>query len=125
MYHFISDLSRNVLTGTIPRGWADAKLESIESNQFNGTISPELGNLVNLSERRLSSNNFNGSLPDHFENYSKLQKLEMISSGFEGSIAVLEAEFDQVSPPELLKQFEEAMMLSALRRHGTSNEEKE
>lgn len=40
---------------------------------------------------------------------------EMISSGFEGSIAVLEAEFDQVSPPELLKQFEEAMMLSALR----------
>ncbi|XP_056698796.1 probable LRR receptor-like serine/threonine-protein kinase At1g07650 isoform X2 [Spinacia oleracea] len=106
------DLSRNVLTGTIPRGWADAKLEfvslfanrlsgpipkylgnittlinlSIESNQFNGTIPPELGNLVYLSELTLNDNKLTGKLPLELKNLANLRVLRLSSNNFNGSL---------------------------------------
>ncbi|GMY37746.1 probable LRR receptor-like serine/threonine-protein kinase At1g07650 [Fagus crenata] len=44
------DLTRNYLSGNIPREWASTKLEylSIESNLFSGMVPIELGKLVNI-----------------------------------------------------------------------------
>ncbi|CAL5410046.1 unnamed protein product [Camellia sinensis] len=106
-YLKIIDLSRNYLSGPLPREWASTKLElmslsinrisgtipkffgritsltyvSFESNMFDGTVPAELGNLIEL----LSSNNFNGKLPS-FQSCKQLGILELEASGFEGPI---------------------------------------
>ncbi|GMY37744.1 probable leucine-rich repeat receptor-like serine/threonine-protein kinase At3g14840, partial [Fagus crenata] len=106
------DLTRNYLSGNIPREWASTKLEylSIESNLFSGMVPIELGKLVNLenlilssnnltgvfpvaltnltklTELRISSNNFTGRMPDFFQSWKQLRKLEIQASGFKGPI---------------------------------------
>ncbi|THG03998.1 hypothetical protein TEA_007131 [Camellia sinensis var. sinensis] len=83
-----SDLSRNYLSGPLPREWASTKLELINfnSNNLTGELPKEFSNLINLRElSRLSSNNFNGKLPS-FQSCKQLGILELEASGFEGPI---------------------------------------
>lgn len=95
------DLTRNYLSGTIPREWASTQLEylsvvvnrlsgpipgylgnlktlvymSLENNMFNGTVPAELGKLVNLENLILSVNNLTGQLPVELNNLTKLTEL--------------------------------------------------
>uniref|UniRef100_A0A2N9IPP1 non-specific serine/threonine protein kinase n=1 Tax=Fagus sylvatica TaxID=28930 RepID=A0A2N9IPP1_FAGSY len=82
------DLTRNYLSGNIPREWASTKLEylSIESNLFSGMVPIELGKLVNLENLILSSNNLTGVFPVALTNLTKLTELEIQASGFKGPI---------------------------------------
>ncbi|GAB2212903.1 hypothetical protein Drorol1_Dr00020905, partial [Drosera rotundifolia] len=106
------DLSRNYLTGTIPREWASMNLDylsvivnrlsgpipaylgdfksltyiSLESNQFYGTVPAELGQLVNLQSLTLSANNLTGQLPKELMNLTKLTELRLSSNNFSGKI---------------------------------------
>ncbi|XP_057525843.1 probable LRR receptor-like serine/threonine-protein kinase At1g07650 [Amaranthus tricolor] len=106
------DLSRSLLTGTIPKEWTATKLEfvslfanrlsgpipdylgnitsltylSIESNLFNGTIPPQLGKLVNLSNLTLTDNALTGSLPVELKKLSNLAELRLSSNNFSGQL---------------------------------------
>ncbi|KAJ6298990.1 hypothetical protein OIU76_020041 [Salix suchowensis] len=106
------DLWANYLSGTIPREWANTKLEilsvavnrlsgpipsylgnittlrylNIENNMFSGTVPPELGNLINLENITLSANNLTGELPLALANLTKLKELRLSSNNFIGRI---------------------------------------
>ncbi|KAL6201305.1 hypothetical protein ACLB2K_025019 [Fragaria x ananassa] len=106
------DFTRNILSGNIPSEWGSTKLEymNLETNMFNGTVPPELGNLVNLqnliistnnltgvlpvnltslsklAELRISSKNFTGKIPDYFQSWNQLTQLEIQASGLQGPI---------------------------------------
>ncbi|KAL9260171.1 putative LRR receptor-like serine/threonine-protein kinase [Drosera capensis] len=111
-YLKVIDLTRNYLTGTIPREWASMKLEylsvivnrlsgpipaylgdfknltyiSLESNQFYGTVPAELGKLVNLQSLTLSTNNLTGQLSKELMNLTELTELRLSSNNFSGKI---------------------------------------
>ncbi|XP_021772461.1 probable LRR receptor-like serine/threonine-protein kinase At1g07650 isoform X2 [Chenopodium quinoa] len=106
------DLSRNLLSGMIPKEWATMKLEylslmanqlsgqipkflgnittltylSIESNSFSGTIPAELGKLVNLKNLLLNDNNLAGQLPIELNKLVNLIELRISSNNFSGQI---------------------------------------
>ncbi|KAL9232207.1 hypothetical protein vseg_007343 [Gypsophila vaccaria] len=106
------DLSRNLLSGTIPEEWAAMKLEylsvminrlsghipkylgnitsltylSIESNSFSGTVPAELGRLVALRNLTLSDNNLNGQLPIQLKKLANISELRLSSNNFTGKI---------------------------------------
>ncbi|KAK9706854.1 hypothetical protein RND81_07G156500 [Saponaria officinalis] len=106
------DLSRNLLSGTIPEEWAAMKLEylsvmvnrlsghipkylgnitslnylSLESNSFSGTVPAELGKLVRLHNLTLSDNNLTGQLPVQLKKLAKLTELKLSSNNFNGKI---------------------------------------
>ncbi|KAL2473712.1 putative leucine-rich repeat receptor-like serine/threonine-protein kinase [Forsythia ovata] len=106
------DLTRNYLSGTIPKEWESTKLEymslivnrlsgpipkylgnfttlvymSLESNMFNGKIPAELGKLVNLENLILSDNNLIGELPIELNNLKKLTELRLSSNNFTGKL---------------------------------------
>ncbi|KAI8022090.1 Lysine--tRNA ligase [Camellia lanceoleosa] len=111
-YLKIIDLSRNYLSGPLPREWASTKLElmslsinrisgtipkflgritsltnvSFESNMFDGTVPAELGNLVHLVYLNLNSNNLTGELPKEFSNLINLRELRLSSNNFNGKL---------------------------------------
>lgn len=111
-YLKVIDLTRNYLTGTIPREWASMNLEylsvivnrlsgpipaylgdfknltyiSLESNQFYGSVPAELGQLVNLQNLTLSANNLTGQLPKELMNLTNLTELRLSSNNFSGKI---------------------------------------
>ncbi|XP_022892353.1 probable LRR receptor-like serine/threonine-protein kinase At1g07650 isoform X1 [Olea europaea var. sylvestris] len=106
------DLSRNYLSGTIPKEWESTNLEyvslivnrlsgpipkylgnittlvylSLEGNLFNGTIPTELEKLVNLENIILSDNNLTGELPIELNNLKKLTELRLSSINFTGKL---------------------------------------
>ncbi|KAF9666041.1 hypothetical protein SADUNF_Sadunf16G0187600 [Salix dunnii] len=105
------DLWANYLSGTIPREWANTKLEilsvavnrltgpipsylgnittlrylNIQNNMFSGNVPLELGNLINLENITLSANNLTGELPPALANLTKLKEL-LSSNNFIGRI---------------------------------------
>ncbi|KAF8409130.1 hypothetical protein HHK36_005203 [Tetracentron sinense] len=106
------DLSRNYLSGTIPREWASTQLEYLyvtanrlsgpipkelgnvttlkrlilEANWFSGALPSELGYLINIENITLNSNNFTGELPMSLANLTKLTELRISSNSFMGKI---------------------------------------
>ncbi|KAI4325166.1 hypothetical protein MLD38_030586 [Melastoma candidum] len=120
------DLSRNCLTGGIPKEWAAMNLEdlsfmgnrmsgqfpmaltsittlinmSIEGNAFSGKIPPEIGKMKNLEKFVMSSNNFTGQLPDELFELTKLKDLRISDNFFSGKIP------DSVSNLTLLEKLQ-------------------
>uniref|UniRef100_A0A803LEF7 non-specific serine/threonine protein kinase n=1 Tax=Chenopodium quinoa TaxID=63459 RepID=A0A803LEF7_CHEQI len=70
----ISDLSRNVLTGTVPVEWIDTKLEfvSLFANRLSGPIPKYLGKITTLTQLSIESNQFNGTVPAELGNLISL-----------------------------------------------------
>ncbi|GAB4827145.1 hypothetical protein Ancab_034034 [Ancistrocladus abbreviatus] len=106
----VIDLTRNYLTGTIPREWASMNLTylsvivnqlsgpipkylgnfttliylSLESNLFSGAVPAELGKLTNLQNLTLSVNFLTGELPKELMNLANLTELRISSNNFSG-----------------------------------------
>lgn len=104
------DLSRNLLSGTVPSKWATMRLVglslmgnrlsgpfpktltkittltnlSIEGNRFSGIVAPELGNLINLQKLVLSANELSGELPATLAKLKKLTDVRISSNNFTG-----------------------------------------
>ncbi|KAG8634598.1 hypothetical protein MANES_17G061300v8 [Manihot esculenta] len=105
------DLTRNYLSGNIPREWVSTKLEilsisvnrltgqvpsylgditslkylNLDNNLFYGTVPAELGNLVDLEVLILTANNLSGSLPQNLAKITKLRDF-ISSNNFSGKI---------------------------------------
>ncbi|KAM5586349.1 hypothetical protein ABKV19_005324 [Rosa sericea] len=105
------DLSRNYLSGTIPREWGSLPLVTISlvgnrltgsipieighistlqslditSNYFSG-LPLELGNLTSIKRMLLSSNNFTGKLPETFARLTTLTDFRVDDNNFSGMI---------------------------------------
>ncbi|XP_039170863.1 probable leucine-rich repeat receptor-like serine/threonine-protein kinase At3g14840 [Eucalyptus grandis] len=106
------DVTRNFLSGTIPKEWGSTKLRDIsvlgnrltgpipkelgnistlevlvvDINQLSGPLPPELGNLSRLLRLCLTSNNFTGELPPRFAELTSLQDLRLGDNQFTGKI---------------------------------------
>ncbi|PNY06296.1 LRR receptor-like kinase resistance protein [Trifolium pratense] len=106
------DLSRNIITGSIPPQWATMNLVelslmgnrlsgpfpkvltnittlknvSIEGNMFSGIIPTEIGKLINLEKLVLQSNGFTGALPSALSKLTKLTDLRLSDNNFYGKI---------------------------------------
>ncbi|XP_045787010.1 probable LRR receptor-like serine/threonine-protein kinase At1g07650 isoform X1 [Trifolium pratense] len=111
-YLKILDLSRNIITGSIPPQWATMNLVelslmgnrlsgpfpkvltnittlknvSIEGNMFSGIIPTEIGKLINLEKLVLQSNGFTGALPSALSKLTKLTDLRLSDNNFSGKI---------------------------------------
>ena len=87
------DLNTNNLNGTIPPelgNLENLQYLSLFINQLNGNIPPELGNLENLQYLSLMDNQLNGSIPPELGNLASLQYLYLYKNQLNGNI-----------PPEL------------------------
>jgi tRNA A-37 threonylcarbamoyl transferase component Bud32 len=84
-------LDNNSLTGPIPLSLShltDLTNLYLGSNQINGSIPPEIGNLKNLSYLNLSNNNLTGSIPLTLSHLTELTYLYLDSNQINGSIPV-------------------------------------
>lgn len=84
------DLSKNVLSGTMPREWGDSpdmKLEylSLFANRLSGPIPKNLGNIVTLTQLSIESNRISGSVPAELGNLVNLINLA-VAFGVEESV---------------------------------------
>ena len=75
------NLAYNQIEGTIPTALATGcpllqKL-NLQSNQLSGTIPPEFGQLIYLTELRLSNNFLNGTLLDDYHVFSAIRILDL------------------------------------------------
>ncbi|KAJ8627491.1 hypothetical protein MRB53_020798 [Persea americana] len=80
--------SESVLRGTA-RVIADLGTSpkcSIASNNFNGSLPPELGNLVNLEQLNMDSSGVGGEIPSTFSNLVNLKIVRASDSPFNGTI---------------------------------------
>ncbi|VYS45324.1 unnamed protein product [Arabidopsis thaliana] len=108
----VLDLSRNSLTGSIPKEWASMRLEdlsfmgnrlsgpfpkvltrltmlrnlSLEGNQFSGPIPPDIGKLVHLEKLHLPSNAFTGPLTEKLGLLKNLTDMRISDNNFTGPI---------------------------------------
>ncbi|KAF5176195.1 Leucine-rich repeat receptor protein kinase ems1 [Thalictrum thalictroides] len=106
------DLSRNILSGSVPSKWATTRLEdlsfmgnrlsgpfpktllsittlrnlSIEGNRFTGALPLELGKLISLEKLVISSNQFTGELPKTLGSVVNLTDLRISDNNFSGRI---------------------------------------
>ena len=69
---------------------ADEEASSINvnlaGNQLNGSIPPEIGDLVNVVQVRLSHNNFSGHIPNTIDGCQLLQTLHLQANSLYGPI---------------------------------------
>ncbi len=87
------NLGSNQLNGAIPSELGNlTNLQSLSLgvNQLNGNIPTELGNLINLQSLNLNFNALSGNIPSEFGNLTKLRSLSMFNNQLSGNI-----------PPEL------------------------
>ncbi|CAN6443553.1 unnamed protein product [Victoria cruziana] len=84
----IFDVTRNYLSGTIPRTWSSLPLVrlTLEANKLAGTLPPDLGNLTMLKRWTLNSNQFTGELPSTFSKLVNLNDIRISGSNFTGRI---------------------------------------
>ncbi|XP_061338168.1 probable LRR receptor-like serine/threonine-protein kinase At1g53420 [Gastrolobium bilobum] len=82
------DLTRNYLSGTIPREWGSSKLQQISllGNRLTGPIPTELANITNLKRLILEFNQFYGNLPPELGNLSHIEQLHLSSNNFTGEL---------------------------------------
>ncbi|XP_047156140.1 probable leucine-rich repeat receptor-like serine/threonine-protein kinase At3g14840 [Vigna umbellata] len=82
------ELSRNYISGSIPREWGSSNLQKISllGNRLTGPIPNELGNLTNLTRLILEFNQLSGNLPSELGNLVLLQKLHLSSNNFTGPL---------------------------------------
>ncbi|CAJ2659533.1 unnamed protein product [Trifolium pratense] len=112
-YLQIIDLSRNYLSGKVPKEWGTmtalikislhgnrltgsipveianiSTLQILEvwTNQMSGHLPPELGNLTKIRTLRISSNNFTGELPVTLAKLTILQDFQIDDNQFSGKI---------------------------------------
>ncbi|XP_062008977.1 probable LRR receptor-like serine/threonine-protein kinase At1g07650 [Rosa rugosa] len=122
-YLKVLDVSRNLLTGSIPSQWATMQLEelglmgnrlsgpfpkvltnittlrnlSIEGNLFSGPIPLEIGKLVKLEKLILSSNLFTGELPQALAKLTNLLDMRITDNNFSGKIPDFIGNWTQIS----------------------------
>jgi len=87
------NLGSNQLNGTIPTELGNlTNLQSLSlgANELNGNIPTELGNLINLQSLNLNFNELSGNIPSELGNLTKLTSLSIFSNQLSGNI-----------PPEL------------------------
>ncbi|XP_013712146.2 probable LRR receptor-like serine/threonine-protein kinase At1g07650 isoform X1 [Brassica napus] len=108
----VLDLSRNYLTGSIPKEWASMRLEdlsfmgnrlsgpfpkvltrlttlrnlSLEGNLFSGQIPPEIKRMIHLERLHLPSNAFTGPLPEELALLQNLTDMRISDNNFTGRI---------------------------------------
>ncbi|XP_010475530.1 PREDICTED: probable LRR receptor-like serine/threonine-protein kinase At1g07650 isoform X3 [Camelina sativa] len=108
----VLDLSRNSLTGSIPKEWASMRLEdlsfmgnrlsgpfpkvitrlttlrnlSLEGNQFSGPIPPEIAKLTHLEKLHLPSNAFTGPLPEKLGLLKNITDMRISDNNFTGPV---------------------------------------
>ncbi|CAN8311550.1 unnamed protein product [Cochlearia groenlandica] len=108
----VLDLSRNYLTGSIPKEWASMRLEdlsfmgnrlsgpfpkvltrittltnlSLEGNLFSGKIPPEIKKMIHLERLHLPSNNFTGPLPKELGLLNNMTDMRISDNNFIGPI---------------------------------------
>ncbi|KAL5564110.1 hypothetical protein UlMin_027274 [Ulmus minor] len=82
------ELSRNYLTGTIPRNLSGAPLRSLSlwGNKINGTIPTWIGEITTLTSLVLDENDMEGDLPQNLGNLISLKILVLSSNNFSGEI---------------------------------------
>ncbi|XP_024200202.1 probable LRR receptor-like serine/threonine-protein kinase At1g53420 [Rosa chinensis] len=84
---FFSDLSRNYLSGAIPRKWGSLPLVNISlaGNRLTGSIPIEIGNISTLQSLEITSNNFSG-LPLELGNLTSTDRMLLSSNNFTGKL---------------------------------------
>ncbi|TYI41888.1 hypothetical protein ES332_A01G058000v1 [Gossypium tomentosum] len=83
------DLSRNYLSGSIPRQWGSMQQLvqiSLLGNRLTGSIPEELANISNLTSLVLEHNNFSGNLPAALGNLPKIERFRIGDNNFTGKI---------------------------------------
>ncbi|KAG6692169.1 hypothetical protein I3842_10G100100 [Carya illinoinensis] len=91
------NMSSLQLHGQLPSTLYKCKLLQVLSlsvNNFNGRISPKIGNLSRLTMLYLSDNNFEGSIPSDIGN---LQNLEFITTSINGFVGPIPFEIFNIS----------------------------
>lgn len=83
------DLSSNELEGKVPSNFGDLKglrLLNLSMNNLNGTIPKSFGEMHQLDSLDLSRNHFSGQIPTELESLSFLGSLDLSNNHLSGSI---------------------------------------
>ncbi|KAF6173357.1 hypothetical protein GIB67_027052 [Kingdonia uniflora] len=82
------ELSRNYLSGSIPRSWRSLPLTllSVLGNNVGGTIPKEIGDIATLEELILTDNNIRGPLPPELGKLSRLKRFLCSANNLTGTL---------------------------------------
>ncbi|XP_022136558.1 probable LRR receptor-like serine/threonine-protein kinase At1g53430 [Momordica charantia] len=82
------DLSRNFISGPIPREFARIPLVELSmlGNRLSGQIPPEIGDIATLEHLVLEDNRLGGNLPESLGKLTRLQRLLLTANNFTGPI---------------------------------------
>lgn len=81
-------LHDNSFLGLIPMEIGQTNLTKFQanSNKFNGTLTPMLGNLLRLMVCTLDANSFSGNIPTSLGNCTELVQLNLSKNHFDSTI---------------------------------------
>ncbi|KAK8467136.1 hypothetical protein PHAVU_008G264400 [Phaseolus vulgaris] len=82
------DLSRNIITGSIPPQWSTMRLVEISfmGNKLSGPFPKVLTNITTLRNLSIEGNLFSGHIPTEIEKLINLEKIILSSNGFTGAL---------------------------------------
>ncbi|XP_029124547.1 probable LRR receptor-like serine/threonine-protein kinase At1g07650 isoform X3 [Cajanus cajan] len=82
------DLSRNIITGSIPLQWSTMSLIelSLMGNRLSGPFPKVLTNITTLKNLSIEGNQFSGLIPTAVEKLNNLEKLILSSNAFTGAL---------------------------------------